>query len=205
MDEGTALRLALELVHSPWRVRFVRAEPLFPTGVPLLLRIAAGDGEAEAQAVALTERPPEVIREAAAFFIEQILLAPGGDSYRILGANADVSEAQLRRNMASLMSWVHPDHEGGREAFAARIASAWNDLKTPERRAAYDSAQRATNIARGHRHVRGRPRAARSPSTKPQTRPRADFAPKRAGRPRRGWLRRVLRALFGIKSRRSRY
>src|SRR5262249_41655898 len=138
MDEGTALRLALDLVHSPWRVRLVRAEPLLPRGVSLLLRIAAGDREAETQAVAVADRPLEVIRQAAAFFIEQILLAPGSDSYRILGANADVSDAQLRRNMAALMSWVHPDHKGGRDVFAPRIATAWNDLKTPGRRAAYD-------------------------------------------------------------------
>jgi hypothetical protein len=42
MDDSAALKLALELLYVPWRVRLVREQPL-PEGVPLLLRIAAGE------------------------------------------------------------------------------------------------------------------------------------------------------------------
>ena len=47
--------------------------------------------------------------------------------------------------MALLMRWLHPDvaREGERSVFAARIAAAWNTLKTPERRAAYDRERHA--------------------------------------------------------------
>jgi len=142
MDDAAALKVAIDLLHAPWRVRLLRKDFL-PDGVPLLLRIAAGDGRAEAEAVRLADRPLEVIRQAAAFFIEQILLCPDADSYRVLGASPDAEASDLKRNMALLMSWVHPDKDpqGGRSIFAARVAMAWNDLKTPERRAAYDRSQ----------------------------------------------------------------
>jgi DnaJ-domain-containing protein 1 len=148
MGDGAALRLALDLLYVPWRVRLVRSEPL-PEGVPLLLRIAAGDAAAQQEAVKVAGRPPEVIRQAATFFIEQILLSPEADSYRVLGASPDAADSELRRNMASLMTWLHPDlaSENERSLFAPRIATAWNDLKTPERRAAYDSGRQAAHKA----------------------------------------------------------
>ena len=42
--------------------------------------------------------------------------------------------------MALLLRWLHPDldRHGERSVFAARVTRAWNDLKTQERRAAYD-------------------------------------------------------------------
>jgi hypothetical protein len=135
--DWTALRLALELHRGPWRVRLVRTQPL-PAGIGLLLTVAAG--EAEADAAAALGRPAADIREAATFFIAQILLAPGTDSYRVLGAGPGATTGELRHNMALLMRWLHPDvaREGEPAVLAARIAAAWNTLKTPERRAAYD-------------------------------------------------------------------
>jgi hypothetical protein len=142
MDDGAALRLALDLLHVPWRVRLIREQPL-PAGVPLLLRVASGDAESERTAAEATGRPPDVVRQAATFFIEQILLAPGADSYRVLGATPAAGNGELRQNMALLMRWLHPDiaDKGDQSVFAARISAAWNDLKTPDRRAAYDSSR----------------------------------------------------------------
>ena len=134
-----ALRIALDLMHVPTRVRHVRAAPL-PEGVPFLLRIAAGDPEAECEALRLVDRPAADIRDAAAFFVEQILFAPGADSYRILGASPDASAVELRRNMALLMRWLHPDSDANenRSVFVGRVTDAWDNVKTAERRAAYD-------------------------------------------------------------------
>mgnify|MGYP001472175479 FL=1 len=140
MSRSNALRLALDLRNVPSLVRRVRSEPL-PEDVLLLLEIAAGDPCAEQKAVALVDRPISEIKEASKFFIEQILFAPESNSYRVLGATPDSSTADLRRNMILLMRWLHPDAgEGGeRHIFAGRVTSAWEDLKTPQRRAAYDS------------------------------------------------------------------
>lgn len=139
MAQGSAIRIALELLHLPSRVRSLRADPL-PADVQSLLRIAARDDEAMAAAVAATERSRDVLHQAATFYIEQILLTPDSDSYRILGAGREAADSELRRNMALLLRWLHPDIDRGGEhsIFAARVTSAWENLKTPQRRAAYD-------------------------------------------------------------------
>ena len=180
MDDRAALNLALELLYVPWRVRLVRERPL-PEGVPLLLRVAAGDAASEEAAAKTAGRPPEVVRQAAAFFIEQILLSPDADSYRALGAGPTATTAELRANMALLMKWLHPDaaHDGERSVFAARIAAAWNNLKTPDRRAAYDSERQAAWGSR--RTERGR-----TAGEKPGRGARSAGHAPRSGRSRRG-------------------
>jgi hypothetical protein len=139
MTDRMALRIAIDLVHVPSQVRLLRSEPL-PDGVPALLRIAAGDEEAEGAASLLIGRSRTMVRQAATFFIEQILFAPNADSYRVLGASPEASASELRRNVALLLRWLHPDMDrrGERSVFIRRVTAAWNDLKTPERRAAYD-------------------------------------------------------------------
>jgi len=152
MTERSALKAALGLLHLPASVRLVRSEPL-PPGIETLLRIAAGDDAAETEAARLTERPRPVIREAAAFYIEQVLLCPASDSYRVLGSTSAATPQELRRHMALLLSWLHPDKNasGERAVLAARVTGAWNDLRSPDRRAAYDAALGQSSSARGLR------------------------------------------------------
>ena len=103
------------------------------------------------------------MRKASAFFIEQILLDPEADSYRVLGADRSATASELRRNMALLLRWLHPDMDrrGTRSMFAGRVTGAWETLKTPERRAAYDkdrSTREATVRPRRAKSVRPRGR-----------------------------------------------
>jgi hypothetical protein len=137
----TALQMAIDLMQAPSRVRVARAKPL-PEELELLLRIAARDAQAMSEAVRVSGRDKEFLRAAAMFFIEQILLGPQSDSYRTLGGEATTPTVDLRRNMALLLRSLHPDLEpqGDNAAAAWRVARAWNDVKTPERRAAYDAA-----------------------------------------------------------------
>jgi DnaJ domain len=156
IDDPSALRHAITLFHVPSGIKVSRREPL-PGGIDVLLRIAAGDIEVEQAAARLTNRPAEVIRDASHFFISQILLAPDADSYRRLGVAPDASTVELRRNMALLVKALHPDvdREGDRSVMAARVTRAWEDLKTSERRAAYDRL-RETNEAQRARRARDR-------------------------------------------------
>jgi hypothetical protein len=175
MSRGMALKIAIDLLHVPSQVRLYRSEPL-PDDVLTLLRIVAGDTEAEWAAANLADRPPEVVGRAAAFFIEQILFAPDADSYRVLGASPQASSAELRRNMGLLLRWLHPDLDprGERSIFIGRVTAAWNDIKTPERRAAYDQVRRDANDrwlrqqkterGRSRRHHNRRPKAAMAPN-----------------------------------------
>ena len=158
MSDRMALKVAIDLMHVPSQVRLFRSEPL-PDGVLTLLRIAAGDAEAESSASLLIDRSRDTLRAAATFFIEQILFAPNSDSYRVLGTSRDASAAELRRNVALLLRWLHPDldHQSERSIFVGRVTAAWNDLKTPQRRAAYDDLLQHSNA--GQRSRPGAPKS----------------------------------------------
>jgi hypothetical protein len=151
MGGAPALKVAIDLMQVPSRVRHIRSQPL-PDGVVMLLQILAGDPEAESKAAELTGKSLDIVREAAAFFIEQILFCHGADSYRVLGANKDVTSSELRRNMALLLRWLHPDIDrfSERSLFVGRVIRAWDNLKTPERRAAYDAQQRTLTTNQSH-------------------------------------------------------
>lgn len=141
-----ALDAALALVGNPVLVRGARRAAL-PAGMLLLLEVAAGDAEGLAVAKAHTERSESVLREAAGFFIEQVMLDARADKYRILGASRDIDSADLRRHMALLMRWLHPDvvqhdrtHSAlDRSVFADLVTEAWEALKSEERRATYEA------------------------------------------------------------------
>jgi hypothetical protein len=143
MTNHSTIWMAVDLLRSPSSVSLVRDAPL-PADVSTLLRIAVGDEEAMREAVEATGRSRGAVREAAAFYIEQILLHHDADSYRVLGACPDASNATLRRNMALLIRWLHPDQQKGaeRSVFATRVTRAWTDVKTEERRAAYNQSRR---------------------------------------------------------------
>jgi hypothetical protein len=185
MSERIALKIAIELMHVPSQVWLLRSEPL-PDGVLTLLRIAAADEAAERMAVELSGRSRDTVRRSATFFIEQILFAPDADSYRVLGTNLQASAVELRRNLALLLRWLHPDLDprGERSIFVGRVTAAWNNLKTPERRAAYDA-------LRQHSHDRGKSRRSRRRSN---GRGGNGAMTHRAGKV--GFLRRALSVLF---------
>jgi hypothetical protein len=204
MDHAAALKLAIDLMHFPSQVRFVRSAPL-PDDVLILLRIAAGDEEAINEAAESAGRSRDVIRQAAAFFIEQMLLYPGADSYRVLGARPEVTYRELRRNMALLLRWLHPDRDrqGERGVFATRVTRAWSDLKTQERRAAYDRLQR---ISLAEKPLRRKKDGARVQSNRQRSNGRSGYYRRRViptpSLPKypveaRGLLHRVLLLLFG--------
>jgi hypothetical protein len=157
MPRADALVAAMSMLERPHAAKLARASRL-PEGVTFLLEIAAGEAQALGRASQLTGRTDATLQKAAGFFIEQVLLYPGGDSYRILGADEGTSLSELRRNMALIMRWLHPDVASdasssvlNRSLFASRITQAWETVKTEERRSAYNSslAAKAPLLKRG--------------------------------------------------------
>ena len=145
MARSAALDVAVTLVEHPAAVRQASCSPL-PGGMGLLLQVATRAPGALRSAQAMTGRSPEALQAAAGFYIEQILFHPQADYYRTLGASSGAPRSELRRNMALLIKWLHPD---GREQrglrsdldrgiFIHRVTQAWEQLKTEEGRAAYD-------------------------------------------------------------------
>jgi hypothetical protein len=124
----------------------MRRTPL-PAGVDFLLLVAVEPEAAEAASKKL-DRSPGQIRDAANFFIEEILLARGGDSYRILGGSRETPTPILRKNFFYLCRWIHAAgyENPARPVYLSRLTDAWNDVKTPERRDAYDQSFDARSL-----------------------------------------------------------
>jgi hypothetical protein len=144
MGESSALHAALALLKDPVSARrYHRAE--LPSDMRDMLAIVGGNEDAITQAQQYTGQSRATLQEAAAFFVEQVLLDHHSDSYRVLGGTKSSSYEDLRHNMALLMRWLHPDSQWqgnhaaiNREVFSSRVTRAWEDLKTEERRRAYD-------------------------------------------------------------------
>lgn len=146
--DAMALLTALRLLSRPAWIHALRRASL-PSGVTLLLEVVGGDDASMTRATRLTGCPPDVLAEAAAFFVEEILFCEKSDCYRVLGGSPSTSSAVLRRHVALLMRWLHPDanaHLGAgridRSVFTTKVTTAWQALKTPERRASYDAGLR---------------------------------------------------------------
>lgn len=124
-----AMRDAVDLLHLPSQARAMRAAPL-PGGINLLLRVATGDRDALDSAKQLTKRSADVNRNAAAFFIEQVLLH-SEDHHRNLGVTEQASPAERRAHMALLLKWLHPDvsQDAHKARLARRVIAAWNAIK----------------------------------------------------------------------------
>jgi hypothetical protein len=173
MSEGDALRAAIGMFYVPSRVHVMRSAPL-PSGINLVLRLAAGDAGAAAEAERLCERSADVTRPAAVFFIEQVLLCAEDDSYRLLGLDNTATTPELRAHMALLLKWLHPDRNGEahRLHLAQRVIQAWDKVKTPERRQRYDAEHpqrtlKSSSRKDSRRRFIARPRAAQTPSLFP--------------------------------------
>jgi DnaJ-domain-containing protein 1 len=139
-----AFESVIGLFRDPSRVEDMRNRAL-PEGLSAVIRIAAGDEELAGEWSSETGESAEAVTEACVFFLQQVLFAPGSDSYRVLGAAPDATQAKLREHYGLLMRWLHPDRQGedGWESiYADRVNQAWQDLKTPKRRAEYDAQPR---------------------------------------------------------------
>jgi len=207
MRDETALELAVGLLQLPSRARALRDAAL-PRDVEALLNIVAGEGHALANAARISGLTERAVSDAAGFYVEQILLHPGADSYRALGVRPDATTDQLRRNMALLLRWLHPDHEANsaRAIYAGRVTEAWNNIKTVDRRTAYDAARTGTvggtpwrrtpgsasGAAAGARDDSMRPRPTRSPAVRAYA-----GSGRWGGARRRGRIWRILGRLLG--------
>lgn len=140
MAADVAIKSAIDMLILPSRVKAARAEPL-PPGIEDVLRIVAGDEPFIADMVRTTGREAGTLHQAAAFYIEQVLLHPDADLYRNLGSSPQVSTQDMRRNMALLMAWLHPDKgvSSARQALAHRVMEAWHTLSNEARRGEYDA------------------------------------------------------------------
>lgn len=139
VGHSSAIEQALALLRAPALLAAVRQRPL-PDDLPQLFRLAAGDDALYRQIESATGEPRAQLEEAAIFYLQQVLFAPGADSYRVLGVAPDAADEQIKQHFRLLQRWLHPDrnHDEWDAVYADRVNRAWQDLRTPERRAEYD-------------------------------------------------------------------
>jgi hypothetical protein len=140
--KGSALEWALALYRSPVERHALRHKPL-PEGVSSLIGIAAGSMPDElSKAANLFCESEARVRDAAQFYVREVLFFPNADAYRVLGVGSNASAEQIKAHHRMLQHWLHPDRVQSEDdaVFAARVNGAWNRLRNTERRQAYDHA-----------------------------------------------------------------
>lgn len=138
---GDALEWALALARAPSERLVLRQRPL-PEGIESLLQIAAGHGgDVLSDAVSRTGETEESVVDAVRFFLREVLFHSGADAYRVLGLARDASNDRAKAHHRWLQQWLHPDrHTSDWDAiFAGRVNAAWSQLRTANRRRAYDA------------------------------------------------------------------
>jgi hypothetical protein len=134
-----AVNLMLGLYNAPALARDITRLPL-PDGMSVVIRAAAGHGETLDQLAVTTGRDGDMLQQAAALLLQQVLFHDGADSYRRLGVCRNATDQHIKEHHRWLMRWLHPDRDphNERSVFAELVNSAWNDVRTPARRLAYD-------------------------------------------------------------------
>ena len=128
MAPQRAVDLALDLSRMPAVASSMAASPL-PNDVLDVIRIAAESPDACRAAALATGQPERALIEAARFYVQQILLRPEADCYRILGLRPGDSRETARVHMRWLLEWLHPDRNHGWDAiYAKRIVKAWREV-----------------------------------------------------------------------------
>src|SRR3970040_2382745 len=154
--DGEALEVALALWRMPSMRTALRQRSL-PDDGGEVIELAAGASGRIAQAAARADTTPGHLLEAVRFYASEILMHDGADAYRVLGVAPGAAPAQIKAHHRALQQWLHPDRRGDEWAslYATRVNVAWGELRSPERRAAYDARM-----------------AEPSPSSEPGTEPR---------------------------------
>lgn len=145
---GNALAVALALLRTPSMRTSLRQRSL-PEDVGELIELAAGEPGRVAMAAGGTGETPEQVLEAARFYVREVLLFAGADAYRVLGVTRGASPEQIKLHHRRLQHWLHPDRRGNdwESIFATRINAAWNDLRSPERRALHGARHAQAGMA----------------------------------------------------------
>ena len=128
MSGVRGINLALDLARMPALAHAIE-KPALPADIIEVMRIAAGAPEVCQLASQATGRPPAVLIEAARFYLQQVLLRPDADAYRVLGLPPGASRELARRHMRCLLQWLHPDvNRDWDSAYAERVLNAWREV-----------------------------------------------------------------------------
>jgi hypothetical protein len=105
---ANAVQEALELFRQPARLRFIDRTEL-PVEMLDVIKIAAGDDNTIQLWADTFNEVPNVVREAAVFYLQQTIARSGVDNFRMLGLQPGAATADIRAHKRWLLKWLHPD------------------------------------------------------------------------------------------------
>ena len=128
MSGPRGIELALDLARMPALAQSIVNPPL-PSDIFEVMRIAAGSPEVCQSAARATGQPAAVLIEAARFYLQQVLLRPDADPYRVLGLPPGASRELARHHLRCLLQWLHPDVNKDLDSvYAERVLKAWREV-----------------------------------------------------------------------------
>ena len=144
MSGPRGIELALDLARMPALAQSIVNPPL-PSDIFEVMRIAAGSPEVCQSAARATGQPAAVLIEAARFYLQQVLLRPDADPYRVLGLPPGASRELARHHLRCLLQWLHPDVNKDLDSvYAERVLKAWREVSVSS-----DSARASNSRAHG--------------------------------------------------------
>lgn len=149
--KGSALEWALALLRAPGERHALRQRDL-PGGMDVLLSVAGETNVGVLSRLAAEwEEPAERLQEAARFYAREVLFHPQADAYRVLGLTQAATSESIRTHHRLLQRWLHPDRRQAADdsVFAVRVNKAWDHLRSPGRREAYDQARASQLVSDG--------------------------------------------------------
>jgi hypothetical protein len=108
MRRDVAIVDALEMFRNPVQARS-HAKRQLPRDMLSVIKIAAGDEATVSQWAQSCDETPDVIRQAAVFYLQQIISQSGSDNFRMLGLLPSASMEDIRLHKRWLLKWLHPD------------------------------------------------------------------------------------------------
>ena len=125
-----AIDAALKIYRRPDLVRAERRKVLPDNTLPLI-RIASGSAIAPEFLTAERAKSEAEARDAAVFYIQQILLSPKSDEYRQLGLTYQATPQQISEHKRHMLKWLHPDRNPNKweSALFQRVVNAAGKLE----------------------------------------------------------------------------
>jgi hypothetical protein len=130
-----AIDIAVEIYRKPARARSLHRHDV-PPGMLKLIKIAAGT-EDEVDALVGGQKSEALpVKEAAVFYLQQLLMNAGNDDYRQLGLSRGATLQDVKDHKRMLLKWLHPD----------RNPSAWEQVLFGRVKASADRLEGAIRI-----------------------------------------------------------
>lgn len=130
MSGVEAIEIALEIYRKPAQARTLHRHAV-PSGMLNVIKVAAGTDEEIKALVDDKTAGSMPVKEAAVFYLQQVLMNADGDDFRQLGLRRGASLQDVKDHKRWLLKWLHPDRNGSpwEQVLFGRVKAAADRLE----------------------------------------------------------------------------